>query len=248
MTKQPLDEFDPQKMSDERLRQFLWKIFETPDVFDDETDPEEIQKRQLRVEAKRTIANHRRDIRLSVTAPLTTDRNKNPLYHCAVLGETKEVSLLLPTKDFESRVLKGTIRLKSEKSVKANQQPIVELPKKEPKETDSLISLPADGLPRREERPDTSELADFWFEVQMKLAEGFSIVGATLFENTNALSIDQFKSDSPIPKSTAKAVAHFDCESDPSNPDLFELYCYSSLDRLRGLSSVLVFQVKETAK
>lgn len=247
MTKEPLDEFNPQKMSDERLRQFLWKIIETPDVFDDETDPKEILRRQMRVEAKRTIANYRRDIRLSVSAPLATDRNKNPLFYCD-LGEIQTVSLHLPTKDSESRVLQGTIRLKSEKSVQANQQSIVELPKKEPKEKDSPISLPADGLPRKEAAPDTSKLAVFWFELAMTLSEGVSIVGATLFENTNSLSIDHFKSHSPIPKSMAKAVAHFDCESDPSNRSLFELSCYSSLNRLTDLSSVLVFQVKEAPK
>lgn len=80
------------------------------------------------------------------------------------------------------------------------------------------------------------------------MTEGFSIVGATLYENTNALSIDHFKSHSPIPKSTTKEVAHFDCESDPSNPSIFELYCYSSRHRLTGLSNVLVFHVKEDAK
>lgn len=217
---------DPLKLSDEKLRSFIVKLCEMPDICDEETDPDEILRRQMRVEAKRIIANHRRDMQLSVSAPLTTDINNNPLYDCAVHGDIKEVSLLLPTKDSESSALKGTIRFKSEKSLQMNQQPIDEL--------------------RKEEQ--TSKQADFWFEVKMKMTEGFSIVGATLYENTNALSIDHFKSHSPLPKSTYKAAAHFYCESDPSNPGIFELYCYSSWNRLTDLSNVLVFHVKEATK
>jgi hypothetical protein len=156
--------------------------------------------------------------------------------------------LLLSPKDSAPFVVDGTIRSKNEYSVESNQKPIAEVPKKESKVTDSGISLPADSMRRKEATPDTSKLADFWFELSVPLPEGFSIVAATLFENTQALSIDQFKSHSPIPESTAKAVAHFDCESNPSNPNQFDLYCYSSWDRVTNLSSVLVFQVKEVAK
>jgi len=248
MTKQTQDKHDPINMSDIELREFVRKIIDTPEDFDDEIDPEERQKMQMRVEAKRFFANRRRDIRLSVSAPLVTDSNTNPLYDCVTFGDTQQVRLLLSPKDSVPFVVDGTIRSKIEKSVESNQKPIVEVPKKESKVTDSGISLPAASMRRKEATPDTSKLADFWFELSMPLPEGFSIVAATLFENRLALLIDQFTIHSPIPESTAKAVAHFDCESNPSNPNQFDLYCYSSWDRVTNLSSVLVLQVKEASK